>query len=115
MIYNANDKAVDIKLPAGTWDICVNGTTAGTASVGTASGSVSVDGISAMVLVQGDSTVVRPETAAENQDETSISVEENEPEDTAAKGTGKAPFVAGGIAVAVIAAAAAFIAKKRKK
>lgn len=117
VIYNANDKAVNVKLPAGTWDICVNGTTAGTASAGTASGSVSVDGISAMVLVQGDSTMVRSETAAENQDGTSVSVEEKEPEDTAAahKGTGKAPFVAGGIAVAVIAATAAFIAKKRKK
>ena len=48
---------MNIPLPAGEWDICVNGEKAGCASLGTAVDSVSVDGISAMVLVQGDETV----------------------------------------------------------
>lgn len=57
VIFNANRNAVNVWLPSGEWDICVNGATAGTAPIGTAAGSVSVDGISAMALVQGDSAI----------------------------------------------------------
>ena len=52
VIFNANKDAVNVRLPAGVWDICVNDMTAGTDSVGTAEGTVSVAGISAMVLVK---------------------------------------------------------------
>ncbi len=52
VIYNGNPDAVTVNLPAGTWDICVNGEKAGCESLGTAEGSVTVEGISAMVLVQ---------------------------------------------------------------
>ena len=57
VIYNGNPDAVTVNLPAGTWDICVNGKKAGCKSLGTAEGSVTVEGISALVLVQGDDTV----------------------------------------------------------
>ena len=57
MIFNGNADVVDVPLPAGTWEICVNDRTAGTVSVGTAETTVSVAGISAMVLVQGDDTI----------------------------------------------------------
>lgn len=57
VIYNGNPDAVTVNLPAGTWDICVNGKKAGCRSLGTAEGSVTVEGISALVLVQGDDTV----------------------------------------------------------
>jgi len=116
VIFNANEKPVDVQLPAGTWDICVNGTAAGTASLGTASGSVSVEGISAMVLVQGDNTIVKAETLAENQSETSAATEENTAEEATAneKSHSKVPLVAGGIA-AVAAIAAAVLLGRRKK
>lgn len=52
VIFNANRDAVDVTLPAGRWEICVNDKVTGTASAGTAEGTVSVAGISAMVLVQ---------------------------------------------------------------
>ena len=52
IIFNANKSAVNVKLLPGSWNICVNAVTAGTASIGTAKGSVLVDGISAMVLIQ---------------------------------------------------------------
>lgn len=55
VIFNANRDAVNIDLPSGSWDICVNGRAAGTAVIDRAEGSVSVDGISAMVLIQGGS------------------------------------------------------------
>lgn len=116
VIFNANEKPVDVQLPAGTWDICVNGTTAGIASLGTASGSVSVEGISAMVLVQGDNTIVKAETPAENQSETSAATDENTAEEATAneKSHSKVPLVAGGIA-AVAAIAAAVLLGRRKK
>ncbi len=57
VIFNGNADAAIVPLPAGTWEICVNDKTAGTASVGTAEGTVSVAGISALVLVQGTDAV----------------------------------------------------------
>lgn len=113
VILNANEEAVDVKLPAGTWEICVNDTTAGTASVGTAEGTVSVSGISAMVLVQGDDTIVKADSITEDKNDTSVSSDNTE---NTEKTSSKAPLIAGGAAVAAIAAIVAGIfAKKRKK
>jgi len=56
VIFNANSSAKTVALPAGEWDVCINGTQAGTDVIKTVSGSVSVDGISAMVLVQAETT-----------------------------------------------------------
>ncbi len=52
VIYNANPDAIDIALPDGKWDICINGERAGIEAIQTVEGTVSVDGISACVLVQ---------------------------------------------------------------
>ncbi len=112
VIFNANKNPVNVGLPAGTWDICVNETTAGTASVGTAKGSVSVAGISAMVLIQSDSTVAKADTETQ-ETEADTSNNQNDA-DTAKKTSSKAPFVAMG-AVAVLAAAAGIMISKRKK
>ena len=43
VIFNANKNAVNVPLPAGEWNICVNGEKAGCASLGTAVDSVSVE------------------------------------------------------------------------
>ncbi len=112
VIFNANKNPVNVGLPAGTWDICVNETTAGTASVGTAKGSVSVAGISAMVLIQSDSTVAKADT--ETQETEADTTNNQNDADTAKKTSGKALFVAMG-AVAVLAAAAGIMITKRKK
>lgn len=120
VIFNGNAEAVDVALPAGTWEICVNDKTAGTASVGTAQGTVSVAGISALVLVQGDDTIVKAETDSET--DTSVSLEsaennENNIDNTenTQKSAGKAPLIAGGVIVAAAAVAAGIVVKKRKK
>ena len=112
VIYNANDTAVDVKLPAGAWDICINGEKAGTESIGMAEGTVSVEAISAMVLVQGDNTIVKAEendtlaeAAAPAADETSA----QEPK------ASKTPWIAGGIAVVLAAVAAGIFYRKKKK
>lgn len=107
VILNANEEAVDVKLPAGTWEICVNDQTAGTASVGTAEGTVSVAGISAMVLVQGDDTIVK----ADDKNDTGVSTGTT----TTEKSSNKAPLVAGGVVAAVIAVVAGIFISKRKK
>ena len=54
VVYNGNPEAVEMTLPEGAWNICINGQKAGTEVLATAEGTVNVDGISAMVLVQGD-------------------------------------------------------------
>lgn len=97
VIFNANKDAVNVPLPAGEWNICVNGEKAGCASLGTAVDSVSVEGISAMVLVQGDDTI----KAADDQESTG-KVE--------AVGTETAKTGNGGVIGAVVAAVAAVVA-----
>lgn len=114
VIFNANENPVDVKLPAGTWEICVNEKTAGTASVGTAEGTVSVAGISAMVLVQGDDTIVKAEAKTENEADTSVNNADSD-RPKAEQSSSKMPFIAGGIVLGLAALAAGIFAKKHKK
>ena len=118
VIYNANATPVNVKLPEGTWEICINGTAAGTASIGSAEGSVAVDGISAMVLVQGDSTIVKAEPSkSEASSEAPASAESAVESDTptaVGEKASKTPFVVGGIAVVAVAAALGIFLKKKK-
>lgn len=53
VIYNPNNKAVNVKLPEGCWNVYIQGDKAGTDVLSTVSGSVAVDSISATVLVKG--------------------------------------------------------------
>lgn len=107
VIYNGNPDAVTVNLPAGAWDICVNGEKAGCESLGTAEGSVTVEGISAMVLVQGNDTLGKA-PAKDKQADTTV---ENTQQ---AKGGISTP-VAILIAVLVIAVIVAVIIIRRKK
>lgn len=52
LVFNADDSAQTISLPAGKWNICINGDCAGLASLGTVSGELKIPAISAMVLVK---------------------------------------------------------------
>lgn len=52
VVYNANKDAINVTLPEGSWNVYVNGETAGCNVLETVKGSVSVEGISAMVLVK---------------------------------------------------------------
>ncbi|MBR2047522.1 MAG: type I pullulanase [Oscillospiraceae bacterium] len=58
VIFNATQKAAEVTLPAGDWNICIDGNNAGTVAQGNpVSSTVSVAGISAMVLTQGERVV----------------------------------------------------------
>ena len=109
VIFNANKDAVNVPLPSGVWDICVNGEKAGCASLGTAQDTVSVDGISAMVLVQGDETVKK----AEDQNTTTDVSTEGAAQETE---TGNiVPVVVAVIAVILVIAAIAGVTVSRKR
>ena len=55
IIFNPNKEEQEITVPEGTWNVCINGTTAGTRSLAVISdGKVTVEPISAMVLVKGE-------------------------------------------------------------
>jgi len=51
-IFNADTQEAWVDLPAGVWDIQIQGSKAGTVSLGTASGRIAVSPISALVLTQ---------------------------------------------------------------
>lgn len=52
VIFNPNEKTTTVTLPAGEWNVCINGEEAGTEVLETVSGKVTVDAISAMILVK---------------------------------------------------------------
>ena len=58
LIFNANQHPIEVALPAGSWNICVNGQQAGVTNLGTVKKSVTVNGISAMVLIKKESSHV---------------------------------------------------------
>ena len=61
IIFNPTTEDKVITLPAGKWNVYINGENAGTEILDTVSGTVTVDAISAMVLVQesaGFSTIL---------------------------------------------------------
>lgn len=71
VIYNGNPDGVNIALPEGTWDVCINGEKAGTEVITTAEGSVTVEGISALVLMQGNNAEAISDDSEEESDNTS--------------------------------------------
>ncbi len=117
VIFNGGKNAVNVALPAGIWEICVNDKTAGTASLGTAQGTVSVPGISAMVLVQGDDTIAKVETKTEGETDVSVNTESAQPSgntENVEKSSGNTPLIIGGVVAAAVAAAGVFVKKRRK-
>ena len=58
VIFNANNHPIDVALPSGSWNVCVDAHRAGVTNLGTVKKNVTVDGISAMVLVKKESSHV---------------------------------------------------------
>lgn len=112
VIFNANKEAVNVPLPAGEWDICVNGEKAGCASLGTAQNTVSVDGISAMILVQGDETVVK----ADNQKEAdNAPAADSTQADASANGMSPVAMAVIVLVIAAVVIAGGVMIQKKKK
>lgn len=58
VIHNGNNEAQDVVIPEGTWNVYINGDTAGTEIIETISGGmVNVSGISTMVLTNDDNVI----------------------------------------------------------
>ena len=117
VIFNGSKNAVDVTLPAGTWEICINDKTAGTISLETVQGTVSVPDISAMVLVQGDDTIAKVETKTEGETDVSVNTESAQPSgntENVEKSSGNTPLIIGGVVAAAVAAAGVFVKKRRK-
>ena len=54
VIFNANTSAVDVTLPWGNWNVCVNKNDAGIKTLATVKNQVKVDGLSAMILTRSE-------------------------------------------------------------
>ena len=59
-VFNGSNASATVTLPAGNWNIYINGEKAGTEVLGSVSGSVEVPAVSAMVLVKEDAVVNPP-------------------------------------------------------
>ena len=57
VIYNANKEAKEVKLPKGTWKVCINGEKAGVEELDKVKGSVTVEPLSCYVLVKGATSI----------------------------------------------------------
>ena len=113
LIFNANPEAVDIQLPAGNWDVCVNAEKAGTEALETVSGKVSVEPISALILVKGEGGDPEPTQSEPTQTPTVPPTTRPQQE----QGSGVSGGLIAGIlgAVAVIAGVIAGCVYYRKK
>ena len=111
VVFNAREEATPVTLPAGTWGVCVNDTTAGTEILETVSGTVQVAPISALVLIRTGAEEVPQATGPVQSSEP---VQGSETETSAPSRTGLYAGIAAAAAAAV-ATAAVVITKKRKK
>ena len=99
VIFNPNAEATTVTLPEGSWDIRINGEDAGDVSLGAAEGTVEVAPISAMVLVLEGEAEPQP----------------TEPGNVEPMPVGFDPMpIIIGAAIAVIAAVAFLLLKKKK-
>lgn len=103
VVFNGNNKAVEVSLPDGIWDVYVNAEKAGTKSLGTAEGSVTVEGISALVLAQG--------TVEEQKEGVSSAANEPTQEEGQTKG---AVWAVMAVLVIIIAAVGIFFYVKKR-
>ena len=111
IIFNANNSNVELDLPEGAWDVCINGETAGTQVLETiTTGKVTVSPISAMVLVKNDNAQAADSPVADSQTVDSQTTETVE-------GNGlSTPVIALIVilAIIIIAMVVRYISKKRK-
>lgn len=76
VIFNPNKETVEVTLPEGVWNVCINGEKAGTEALETiTNGVASVTSISAMVLIKGEGIAT---AAPQNADQENASVQESE-------------------------------------
>ena len=109
IIFNANDEAKQVKLPAGyAWDVYVNGEKAGTEVIETiTNGKAEVAPISALVLVRGEE-VDQTEQAASAEGSNGTTASAN-------KGVIAAVVAAVVAAIAAVGAAVVAVIRKKKK
>lgn len=111
IIFNANNADTTVTLPAGAWDVYVNGELAGTEVIETITKStVTVSPISAMVLVKNSDIVVEDDTTVTEEPATEVvGVDEN-------VDAGNGGLVRGLVAAVLVllVAVGAFIFFKRK-
>ena len=101
VIYNANKEDINVTLPEGSWNVYINGETAGCNVLETVEGSASVKGISAMVLVK--------------ETKKSENYEAEKPAPAKSKGKAETILAAVGIAALVVLVVWLVMSKKKKR
>ncbi len=76
-LFNPNTTAATVTLPAGEWNICVNGEKAGVYSLGKVSGSAEISALSSLILVQGDVEEAPIDEQPGNNDQTGNNDQKN--------------------------------------
>ncbi len=116
LIFNANPEAVDIQLPAGNWDVCVNAEKAGKETLETVSGKVSVEPISALILVKGEGGDPEPtQTTPPTQAPTTPPTTQPQQEQGSGMNGGLIAGILGAVAVIAGVIAGCVYYRKKKK
>ena len=106
---------MDIQLPAGNWDVCVNAEKAGTQTLETVSGKVSVEPISALILVKGEGGDPEPTQSEPTQTPTVPPTTQPQQEQGSGINGGLIAGILGAAAViAGVVAGCVFYRKKKK-
>lgn len=104
VVYNPNTTETNVKLPAGDWNVYVNGSKAGTEVLDTVSGTAKVSAISCMVLVKESKTQA---TDKPSDDATTTSSDSSS--------TLSTPMVVGIVSAIVVVLAAIVVVLMRRK
>lgn len=117
IIFNANETATTVTLPAGTWNVYINGEKAGTEVLDTVtSGSATVEPISAMILIKdGDAVSVADDTV--DTEDAATDTTEDAADDVSAENenSSRLALILGVIAVVLAGGAVFGVSRKKKK
>ncbi len=118
LFFNANKEAIKYTLPAGDWDVYINGQKAGTEVLSTVSGEITIEPLSALVVAKTIPGAASKDTGdTDNTDSGNTSAPaDNKPAegDTPAKSNTRAHVVIG-VVCAVTMAAVIVLARRSKK
>ena len=122
LFFNAKTEAIKYTLPAGDWDVYINGLKAGTEVLSTVSGEITVEPLSALVVAKTipgaaskDTDSGKDNTSTGNDAQSTTAPAENKPADGETTKSSTGTHVAIGVACGITAAAVIALALRNRK